>query len=116
MSRKVTPFESELGQRADEVLHYVWDPIGVAHVPEARDEYSGYALRVLGMLLESASPQALAAFLLEIESAGMGLTPKPEHAQHVAELLLRWKLVLVAQYEQRPVGQLESLHVRERDA
>jgi hypothetical protein len=99
MGRKLTPLEAELAQRVDEVLHYVWDPIGVAQVPEARDEYSGYVLRVLGMLLESANSQALIAFLLEIESAGMGLTPKPEHAHHVAELLLRWKHVLVAKYE-----------------
>jgi len=99
MGRELTPLESELAQRVGEVLHYVWDPIGVARVPEARDEYSGYALRALGMLLESANTQALVAFLLEIEGASMGLTRKTEHAQHVAELLLRWKRVLAAKYD-----------------
>jgi hypothetical protein len=102
MSRKLTPLESELGQRVDEVLHYVWDPIGLARVPEARDEYSGYSMRLLGMLLESASSQALIAFLLEVEGESMGITPKVEHAEHVAELLLRWKSVLVAKYERLP--------------
>jgi hypothetical protein len=99
MGRKLTPLESELSQRVDEVLHYVWDPIGVARVPEARDEYSGYALRALGMLLESANTQQLVAFLLEIEGARTGLAPNTEHAQHVAELLLRWKSVLAAKYD-----------------
>jgi hypothetical protein len=99
MGRKLTPFETELGQRVDEVLHYVWDPIGVATAPEARDEYSGYALRALGLLLEAAPPEAIAAFLAEIEHKGMGLSERPEHAMRVAALLLRWKLVLQEKYE-----------------
>ena len=99
MSRKLTPFESELGQRVDEVLHYVWDPIGVATAPTARDEYSGYALRALSMLLESASAESLVEFLLEIEGVGMGLAPKREHARVVAELLLDWKRTLEDKYD-----------------
>jgi hypothetical protein len=98
MKQKLSPFESELGQRVDEVLHYVWDPIGVAIAPGARDEYSGYALRALGMLLESTDARSLTAFLLEIESEGMGLMARPEHALHVAELLLDWKQTLHEKY------------------
>jgi|GEM_PF-7106682 len=33
----VTAHDAELHQRIDEILHYLWDPIGVAHVPDARD-------------------------------------------------------------------------------
>lgn len=99
MSRKFTPIESELGQRVDEVLHYVWDPIGVATAPEARDEYSGYAMRVLGLLLESKPPEAIAAYLAEVEHGGMGLSTRPEHAMRIATLLIRWKLVLQQKYE-----------------
>jgi len=102
MSRNLSAFESELGQRVDEVLHYVWDPIGVSNAPEARDEYSGYAMRVVGMLLESATAESLAAFLLEIEREGMGLTNRPEHAQSVAKLLVRWSRVLEEKYR-RPL-------------
>ena len=36
------PLELELYKRCDEVLHYVWDPIGISDVPEARDEYESY--------------------------------------------------------------------------
>ena len=38
----------ELHRRTDEVLHYIWDPIGVSGVPTARDEYSGYVPRLVG--------------------------------------------------------------------
>ena len=98
MGSRLSPQDQALYRRTDEVLHYVWDPIGVATVPTARDEYSGYALRVLGMLLESVEIQPLAAFLLEIEGESMGLTPKPEHAELVAELLVGWKRALTDKY------------------
>jgi hypothetical protein len=39
---KLLPHQDELYRRTDEVLHYIWDPIGVAGVPEARDEYDSY--------------------------------------------------------------------------
>ena len=99
MSQRLTPFEEELGQRVDEVLHYVWDPIGVAAEPYARDEYSGYSMRALGLLLESANTQGLVDFLLEIEEHRMGLSPKPEHALRVAALLLEWKGALRQKYD-----------------
>jgi hypothetical protein len=37
-----TDNEKELQARISEILHYVWDPIGVAGNPHARDEYDGY--------------------------------------------------------------------------
>ncbi len=99
MSRKLIPFERELGERVDEVLHYVWDPIGVAAAPAARDEYSGYAIRALGMLLESDPVASVVSFLIEVEQGHMGLEPQPEHALRVAELLLEWKRVLQHKYD-----------------
>jgi len=33
--------EKELYRRTDEILHYLWDPIGVSDTPQARDEYHG---------------------------------------------------------------------------
>lgn len=54
----------ELSQVVDEVLHYVWDPIGgVSRAPEARDEYTAYALQVLKMLQEGADVGTLADYL-----------------------------------------------------
>ena len=41
--------------RVDEVLHYLWDPIGVSGVPAARDEYESYAGVVFSMVKRQAS-------------------------------------------------------------
>ena len=37
----------EFNRRSDEVLHYLWDPIGVAGTVMARDEYTGYVPRLM---------------------------------------------------------------------
>ena len=75
MGRKLSPFEKELYQRIDEVMHYVCDPIGVAGVPQARDEYDSYLPPVFAMLIERKKEDDIAAYLTEIEDQGMGLTP-----------------------------------------
>jgi hypothetical protein len=33
--------DRDLYRMVDEILHYVWDPIGVAGEARARDEYNG---------------------------------------------------------------------------
>ncbi|CAD6563044.1 hypothetical protein ACFQ3P_41525 [Paraburkholderia sabiae] len=50
MGYKLADDELELHRRVDEVLFYVWDPIGVANSPAARDEYYGYLPIVFSML------------------------------------------------------------------
>lgn len=42
----------ELDKRIDEVLFYVWDPIGVSDIPEARGEYSSYTMTILKYAVE----------------------------------------------------------------
>lgn len=90
MSRKLTPFEEELYQRTDEVLHYVWDPIGISGTPQARDEYDGYLPQVFAMLLEGKSSEVIATYLAKVETERMGLTPSTEKAKQVAKVLLEW--------------------------
>jgi hypothetical protein len=36
--------------RVDELLHYIWDPIGIAASTGARDEYDSYVPTVVKML------------------------------------------------------------------
>ncbi len=43
----------ELKRRVDEVLYYVWDPIGVSDEPFARGEYHSYVPRVSQLVKES---------------------------------------------------------------
>ncbi|MET3555842.1 hypothetical protein ABIC50_005787 [Burkholderia sp. 567] len=71
MGRKWTKIELELCRRVDEVLYYVWAPIGVAHSPAARDEYQGYLPKVFAMLQARAGASSMA--LLESAKALAGI-------------------------------------------
>ena len=102
MGKKLTPFENELYQRTDEVMHFVWDPIGVAGIPQARDEYDAYLPRVFSMLLEQRAEDEIAAYLVDVEGRRMGLTPAPEKAARVAEVLAAWYRAPGEKYTDRP--------------
>jgi hypothetical protein len=69
------------------VLHWAWDPIGVAGVAQAHDEYDSYAPAVWQMLEHGSSSEALAIHLGEIERERMGLPPNAEKNADVAGLL-----------------------------
>jgi len=58
------------------VLMVHWDPIGVADVPEAADEYDRYLGGVVGLLERDASEELIAGHLRDIEVRRMGLTDK----------------------------------------
>lgn len=55
--------DKELLRRIDEVLHYRWDPIGVAGVPQARDEYESYVPQVFQLLKETVDGRDVADYL-----------------------------------------------------
>lgn len=73
MSPTLGPEAEALQRAVSEVLHYIWDPIGVAGVPEARDEYDGYVGAVFGLLWHGADASELVAHLVGIADASMGL-------------------------------------------
>ncbi|MNT61656.1 hypothetical protein D3C72_1993150 [compost metagenome] len=91
MGQKLANTELESYRRVDEVLFYLWDPIGVAHSPAARNEYQEYLPKVFAMLLEGASAATISAYLDDAVTAGMGLEASPECATRVAVFLLDWK-------------------------
>lgn len=90
MGTKLSPKDQALYRAVDEVLHYVWDPIGVSGEPQARDEYHGYLPHVFGLLLNGASEERIAAYLSEVVTARMGLSANSQHDREVANLLLNW--------------------------
>ena len=94
MGKKLSPADLELYQRTDEVLHYVWDPIGVANAPMARDEYHGYLPQVFRLLKEGALAEEIAIYLESIATERMGFNANLQQAKEVAELLLEWKDVV----------------------
>lgn len=82
---------NELEKRVDEVLFYVWDPIGVNGEPYARAEYRSYVTSVLGHLENNKSAQEIADYLCKIESESMELEPNTNNALETANLLIQHK-------------------------
>ena len=64
-----------------------WDPIGVAGVDEAADEYDSYAAPIARMIVVGASISDLANHLVEIEAGAMGLKGDQDRARVVAAKL-----------------------------
>jgi hypothetical protein len=91
MGQKLNDSEAALYRAVDEVMHYLWDPIGVAGAPAARDEYYGYLPVVYGMLKQGSDETALANYLSEISTEGMGLSSDPQLHMKVARILVRWR-------------------------
>jgi hypothetical protein len=71
-----------------DVLLVEWDPIGIRDVPQAADEYDGYAPPIVRMLAIGTSAAELSGYLLEIETDALGLEGDSARARQVAERLL----------------------------
>lgn len=80
----------ELERRIDEVLFYVWDPIGVSDTPAARGEYSSYTMTILKSVLDE-DIKEIAVQLGKIESTSMGLATNETKNLEIAELLVDYK-------------------------
>jgi hypothetical protein len=98
MNKPVTPKDVELFSRVDEVIHYVWDPIGVAQEPWARDEYNSYLSQIFEMTRDTVGVEYIATLLNEIATERMGLNPNMQHCLIVAGLLREWKSRLDKKY------------------
>jgi len=97
MGQKLAPDQMELYHRVDEVLHYLWDPIGVAGAPEARDEYHSYLPHVFSLLQRDAPSDEITSFLLTTAAEHMGLSGRRQlrkRAMEVTETLQRWRRVI----------------------
>jgi hypothetical protein len=93
-----SPIDEELYRRIDEVLQYIWDPIGVSGDPATRDEYDFYLPEVFSLALRGASASEIAAYLTSVTVQRMGLSAAPERDLRVAELVLGWREELNARY------------------
>jgi hypothetical protein len=94
MGSKLPPLDEELYRRTDEVLHYIWDPIGVSTAPEARDEYYSYLPQVFKLLKSEAGAESIAAYLTEVATQRMGLGENHKRDLEIAELLLHWQHIV----------------------
>ena len=93
----------ELSRRVGEILHYIWDPIGVRGAPRARDEYDNYVSPILELLEGGATETELSACLTEIATEAMGLTRGPKGSSddlEISKLLIEHYKILKKQYEE----------------
>jgi hypothetical protein len=72
-----------------EVLLREWDPIGVADIPEAADEYDSYVGQVYALLIRQEPLYKLVDFLWWAETEHMGLCGNRRRTEQIAERLLR---------------------------
>ena len=88
MGKTMSPSDERLYRLCDEALHYLWDPIGVAWAPQARDEYYGYLPKVFH-LVKAGQRLELIEYLriVEEEHMGAGKTPSTSR-ERVADFLI----------------------------
>jgi hypothetical protein len=90
--KQLSKIDNALLLRVDEVLHYLWDPISICEIPEARDEYSSYAGVVLSMLKRGEPSERISAYLrgIRVDHMGMG-TPEQGNEDEIAAIVTNWK-------------------------
>jgi hypothetical protein len=84
----------EFNRRADEVLHYLWDPIGVSGNVAARGEYTGYVPRLIMLLEANAPANTIADYLTEIRTKHIELGPDRDKDNTTVKVLLEWRAKL----------------------
>jgi hypothetical protein len=90
MSAERTQFQKAVLRRVDEVLHTIWDPIGISEIPEARDEYQSYVPKVAEFLFEQKKKEELEAYLHWLAIQHIGLSDTAEgriHTKKVVDIL-----------------------------
>jgi hypothetical protein len=77
MGHRLTDDQLKLYRRIDEILFYIWDPIGISRSNWARDEYQSYLPKVFGMIMEKRPTTDIVDYLVHIEADHMGLERRP---------------------------------------
>ena len=83
--------EKALRRSVSEVLHYIWDPIGVSGVVYARDEYNGYVDQVCAILWRQGDAAEVSAYLEWVAAECMGCIDTKERSDLAAEKLVEWR-------------------------
>lgn len=94
MGQKLPPRELELYKRCDEVLHYLWDPIGVAGAPGARDEYDAYLPQVFRLICDRAAPASIVEYLIAVAQDRMGVNADVQQTHIAVNALVAWREAL----------------------
>lgn len=82
---------TSLLKRVDEILFYLWDPIGVKEEPAARSEYAGYVGVIFSLLISSKDQNTIAKQLMVFEENNMGLATNELQALKIGKILIEAK-------------------------
>jgi len=85
-----TTEENNLYSKVDEVIHYIWDPIGISFEPEARNEYYSYLPEIYRLVKSNAPIEIIAKHLNKIQIENIGLPSNLEKCTEIANILLSW--------------------------
>ena len=91
MASRLSSQDQKLIYVIGEVLHYIWDPIGVSGVPQARDEYDGYVGPVFTLLRSGAEESDMSRHLQHVADTRMGLPGLAELSDTAASVLIDWR-------------------------
>ena len=91
MATSMDAQDQQLLRIVSEVLHYIWDPIQVPGVPQARDEYEGYVGPTYSLLRSGASEAEMSEHLHRIADERMGLPARRQKADDAASVLVDWR-------------------------
>ena len=91
MATSMDTQDQKLLRIVSEVLHYIWDPIQVSGVPQARDEYAGYVGTTYALLRSGASEAEVSDHLHRIADERMGLPARRQKADEAASVLVDWR-------------------------
>lgn len=83
-------WEDTLSIRVSEILHYVWDPIGIKDVPQCRDEYDAYLPGVMSLLEDGAGADQISLYLGDIVTEKMGLVRNPSKEEIAARIIINY--------------------------
>ena len=73
------------------ILMEEWDPIGVAEIPEAQDEYDAYIPHIYSQLIHHASWQEMFDNLWETETDHIGLYGNRGRTEEIVKALMKLK-------------------------
>lgn len=94
MNQKLSEDEKELYMRIDEVIHYIWDPIGINDCPQARDEYSSYLPKVFQLAKKNGSQKEIAEYLNYVQTDRMGGRSDIKRCLDIASIIIDWRSTL----------------------
>ena len=83
--------DKKLYQHVDEVVHYIWDPIGVCDEPDARDEYESYLPQIFSQIIKSSKKIETVEILTRITKDDIGLDPNLTQINKAVDLIYEYK-------------------------